>query len=79
MVLSVDVPEGMESDIEGEVEKGSYKNKSELIRDAIRRLLEEREKIENRKISEELMSEIREAREQEKTYTLEEAKEQLGE
>ena len=78
MALSVDVPDGMEEEIESEVESGSYKNKSELIRDAIRRLLEERNKVEYQKLSEEAMESIRTARDQEQTYTIEEAKEELG-
>ena len=78
MAISVDVPDGMEEDIESEIERGSYKNKSELIRDAIRRLLEERNKIEHQKLSEEVMSRIKESREQEQTHTLEEAREKLN-
>lgn len=42
MTLTVDLPEGLEREIDSEVEKGRYQNKSELVRDAIRRLLEER-------------------------------------
>jgi putative addiction module CopG family antidote len=77
MTLTVDLPEGLEREIDSEVEKGRYQNKSELVRDAIRRLLEEREKVERKKISEEVMKEIRDAREEE-SYTLEEAREELG-
>lgn len=78
MVLSVDIPDGLREEIESEVDKGLYKNKSELVRDAIRRLLEERDKIEHRTLSEEAVKRIRHARGDDKTYTLEEAKEKLG-
>jgi Arc/MetJ-type ribon-helix-helix transcriptional regulator len=44
VVLTVDVPDGLEREIEEEVGRDRYQNKSELVRDAIRRLLEEREK-----------------------------------
>jgi putative addiction module CopG family antidote len=77
MTLTVDVPGGLQREIESEVEKGRYQNKSELVRDAIRRLLEERDKVERKQISEEVMEEIREARDQ-KSYSLEEAKDELG-
>jgi putative addiction module CopG family antidote len=78
MTLTVDMPEGLEKEIETEVERGRYKNKSELVRDAIRRLLEERDKVEQKRISEEVMQQIREARSQEESYSLEEAKAELG-
>jgi putative addiction module CopG family antidote len=77
MTLTVDLPEGLEREIDSEDEKGRYQNKSELVRDAIRRLLEERDKVERKHISEEVMEEIREARNEE-SYTLDEAKEELG-
>lgn len=41
-VISADVPEGLLEDIRKEVETGRYQSQSELIRDAIRRLMEER-------------------------------------
>jgi putative addiction module CopG family antidote len=63
MAISVDVPQGLEEDIESEVEKGRYKSKSELIRDAVRRLLEE--SVE-RKISQEVQKRIDQARKERK-------------
>lgn len=77
MTLTVDVPEGLKREINSEVEKGRYQNKSELVRDAIRRLLEERDKVERERISEEVMKDIRAARDQ-SSYSLEEAKDELG-
>jgi putative addiction module CopG family antidote len=74
MTLTVDVPDGLQEEIDSEVEKGRYQNKSELVRDAIRRLLEERNKVERKQISEEVMEEIRQARDED-SYTLEEATE----
>lgn len=41
-VISADVPEGLLEDIRKEVETGRYQSQSELIRDAIRRLMEQR-------------------------------------
>jgi len=58
-------------------EKGRYQNKSELVRDAVRRLLEERELVEHRRLSDEVRQSIREAREQDESYTLEEIREEL--
>jgi len=59
MVLTVDVPDGLEREIDSEVEKGRYQNKSELVRDAIRRLLEERNEIERAEMSKEYAEEIK--------------------
>lgn len=78
MALSVDVPDGMAEKIESVVDKGSYKNKSELIRDAIRRLLEERDKVEHKELSVEALKGLEKARDQEDTYTLEEARKELN-
>jgi len=49
MVLTVDVPDGLEQEIEEEVGRGMNQNKSELVRDAIRRLLEEHEKVDRKR------------------------------
>jgi putative addiction module CopG family antidote len=51
MTMSVDLPEGLEREIDSEVGKGRYKSKSEFIRDAVRRLLDERDKIEHKQLS----------------------------
>ncbi|MFB6100451.1 MAG: ribbon-helix-helix domain-containing protein [Candidatus Nanohalobium sp.] len=59
MTLTVDVPDGLQKEIDSEVERGRYQNKSELVRDAIRRLLEEREKASKEEISEEYAREIK--------------------
>ena len=64
MAVSVDVPEGLEKEMEEEVRKGRYKSKSELMRDAIRRLLEKQRVDE--KISVEMQERLDEARESEK-------------
>jgi putative addiction module CopG family antidote len=61
MAVSVDVPEGLEKEMEEEVRKGRYKSKSELMRDAIRRLLEKQRVDE--KISVEMQERLDEARE----------------
>lgn len=65
-------------EIDEEVSKGRYKSKSELIRDAVRRLLEERNKIEHRKISVEAQRRIDEGRESGKQFSSEEVREKLG-
>lgn len=59
MTLTVDVPDGLQREIDSEVEKGRYQNKSELVRDAIRRLLEKREKVERAEMNEEYAEEIK--------------------
>jgi len=68
MTTSVDLPEGLKEDVESELEKGYYASKSDLIRDAIRHLLEERS------LSEEARTSIRKARNSE-AYSMEELKE----
>jgi putative addiction module CopG family antidote len=78
MTVSVDLPRGLEKEIDEEVGKGRYKSKSELIRDAVRRLLDERNKIEHRQISIEAQKRIDEARETDKEYSPEELREALG-
>jgi len=77
MTLTVEMPEGLEHDLDSEVKKGRYQNKSKLVRDAIRRLLKERELVEHRHLSEEARKSIRKAREQSESYTLEEIREEL--
>ena len=59
MVLTVDVPDGLQKEIDSEVEKGRYRNKSELVRDAIRRLLEERNEVERAEMNKEYAEEIK--------------------
>ncbi|QGA80650.1 ribbon-helix-helix domain-containing protein [Candidatus Nanohalobium constans] len=59
MTLTVDVPDGLEKEIDSEVEKGRYQNKSELVRDAIRRLLEERSEVERAELNKEYAEEIK--------------------
>jgi putative addiction module CopG family antidote len=78
MTMSVDLPEGLEREISSEVGEGRYKSKSEFIRDAIRRLLDERDKIEHRQLSVEAQEAIDKAREEEKEYGPEELREALG-
>ena len=78
MAMSVDLPEGLEREIDEEIGRGRYKSKSELIRDAVRRLLEERGKIEHRELSEKAQRGIDEGRESEKEYTSEEVRKKLG-
>lgn len=65
MTVSVDVPEGLEREIENEVEKGRYNSKSELIRDAIRRLLEQQRVEET--LSREMQRRINQARSEDQT------------
>lgn len=78
MAVSVDLPSGLEKEIDDEVGKGRYKSKSELIRDAVRRLLDEREKIEHKRISVEAQERINEARESGKEFSPEEVRRALG-
>lgn len=78
MAVSVDLPEGLEREIDEEVSNGRYKSKSELIRDAIRRLLEERNKVEHRKISEKAQRGIDKGRDSGKEFSAEEVREALG-
>lgn len=78
MTMSVDLPEGLEREIKEEVGKGRYKSKSEFIRDAVRRLLDERDKIEYRQLSVEAQEKIDRAREVNKEYSPEEVREALG-
>lgn len=65
MPVSVDVPEGLKRAMEAEIEKGHYNSRSELIRDAIRRLLEDRGLVEDRELSDEAVESIKEALKQE--------------
>ncbi|MFB6158660.1 MAG: type II toxin-antitoxin system ParD family antitoxin [Candidatus Nanohalobium sp.] len=78
MTMSVDLPGGLEREIDSEVGKGRYKSKSEFIRDAVRRLLDERNKIEYRELSVEAQRRIAEARETDEEYSPEEVREALG-
>jgi len=73
-MTSVDIPGGLKRAIDEEVQEGIYKNKSELIRDAIRKLLEEKGKIENRRLSEKSVRDIKRARKGSATYSLENLK-----
>ncbi|MFB6158279.1 MAG: ribbon-helix-helix domain-containing protein [Candidatus Nanohalobium sp.] len=76
-MASVDIPAGLERAIDEEVgEEKIYKNKSELIRDAIRRLLEEKGKINNKKLSDEVVQNIREAKKSDEWNNWEDLKEQ---
>lgn len=78
MTMSVDLPEGLEREIDFEVGKGRYKSKSEFIRDAVRRLLDERNKIDHNRLSVEAQRRIDEARETDEEYSSEEVKNELG-
>lgn len=49
MVVSLEIPDQLEREIDQEIREGVYASKSEFIRDAIRRLLEERETVEYRR------------------------------
>lgn len=49
MVVSLEIPDQLEREIDEEIREGVYASKSEFIRDAIRRLLEERETVEYRR------------------------------
>lgn len=60
---SVDIPEGLREEIDREVEEGNYTSQSEVIRDAIRRLIQERNTVDE-DLSEKVVKEIQEAREQ---------------
>jgi putative addiction module CopG family antidote len=44
-VKSVDIPAGLEETMKREVDRGHYQSESELMRDAIRRLMEDRHKV----------------------------------
>ena len=77
MTMSVDLPEGLEKEINSEVGKGRYKSKSEFIRDAVRRLLDERNKIEHKQLSVEAQNRIDEARETDEEYSSKEIREEL--
>ncbi len=74
MTMSVDLPEGLEKEINSEVGKGRYKSKSEFIRDAVRRLLDERNKIDHKRLSVEAQEQIDKARESGKEYSPEDLK-----
>ncbi|MFB6174767.1 MAG: type II toxin-antitoxin system ParD family antitoxin [Candidatus Nanohalobium sp.] len=76
--MSVDLPEGLEKEIDSEVGKGRYKSKSEFIRDAVRRLLDERNKVEYKPLSVEAQKRIDEARKTDEEYSPEEVKKELG-
>lgn len=74
-MASVDIPAGLEKAIDEEVgEERVYKNKSELIRDAIRRLLEDKGRLNNRKLSDEIVQNIKEAKESDNWNNWEEVK-----
>lgn len=76
-MTSVNIPSGLERAIDEEVgEEKIYKNKSELIRDAIRRLLEEKGKINNKKLSDEVVQNIKEAKKSDDWNDWEDLKEQ---
>lgn len=75
MATSVDLPEGLEEALDSELDRGYYASKSDLIRDAIRKLLEERGVVETKTLSEEASQSIQRARDSEPRYTLEEIKE----
>lgn len=78
MTMSVDLPEGLEKEINSEVGKGRYKSKSEFIRDAVRRLLDERDKIEHKKLSVEAQNRIDDARTDSEEHSPDEVREMLG-
>lgn len=78
MALSVEVPPGMEEEMNEELERGRYKSKSELMRDAIRRLLEENKKIDNHQLSKEAQKQIDRARQEDSLTPHEDVKENLG-
>ncbi|PSG98633.1 MAG: type II toxin-antitoxin system ParD family antitoxin [Nanohaloarchaea archaeon SW_7_43_1] len=78
MTMSVDLPDGLENEIDSEVSNGRYKSKSELVRDAVRRLLEERNKLEYRKLSVKAQERIDLARETGEEYNPEEIRKELG-
>lgn len=61
---SVDIPDGLREEMDREIEKGNYKSQSELIRDAIRRLIEEKNTVDE-ELSEKVKEEIEKARKQE--------------
>jgi len=78
MTMSVDLPEGLEKEIDTEVGKDRYKSKSEFIRDAVRRLLDERNKIDHKRLSVEAQDRIDAARETGEEYSPGEVKKELG-
>ncbi|MDY6771163.1 MAG: ribbon-helix-helix domain-containing protein [Candidatus Nanohaloarchaea archaeon] len=61
MATSVDLPEGLEQAIEAELARGTYTSKSELIRDAIRHLLRDRDRVEDRQLAEDVAASLEEA------------------
>lgn len=76
-MASVDIPSGLERAIDEEVgEEKIYKNKSELIRDAIRRLLEKKGKLNHNKLSDEVIQNIKEAEKSDEWHSWEDLKEQ---
>lgn len=80
MATSVDLPSGLENAVEAEMERGRYRSKSELIRDAIRRLLREEGMLEDRELSEEVVERVKDAREtpEEDYRSMEEVQEETG-
>lgn len=64
MVMSVDMPEALEQALDREVNEGIYSNKSEAVRDAVRRMLEERGKLDPNTLSRKAVEEIKKAREE---------------
>lgn len=49
---SVDFPSGLEAEIQREVDRGRYQSRSELVRDAVRRLLDDRVRLSAREAAE---------------------------
>lgn len=64
MPVSAEIPAALEEEIEKEVERGGYTSKSEVIRDAVRRLIEQKNRERGRVMSEEMEEKVRAAREQ---------------
>jgi len=62
--MSVDMPEALEQALDREVNEGIYSNKSEAVRDAVRRMLEERGKLDPNTLSRKAVEEIKKAREE---------------
>ena len=78
MTTSVDLPEGLRKAVDSELEKGYYASKSDLIRDAIRRLLEENGVIEEVRLSDKAKDSVHKARQEDERYTEKEIREKHG-
>ena len=75
MATSVDFPKGLKKALDEELERGYYASKSDLIRDAVRRLLESKGVVQEVRLSGEARDSIEKARESNDNYTQKEIRE----